>query len=330
MPKTQPPADVKASGLLAQARRDIEQLQRRPSGGAAAAPTWVYDEWTAAGTPVTTYPLSFIPTVDSIAVYLGGHWLRPSVDYTVNSLTGILTVSATLTAGDVISAHYTTDGGAGATPGPVTYVGSATRSSSNIGSTSTAGTLTLPGGISDNDYILLGVTADDAAATMITPTGFSLLLGPTVASSGVGPKLWVFYRVGAAADSGASVSLSFGGTINNWSALARVYNGATTFDAQAIQGNGASASTTIAIPGLTLFNTGDLLVSFYAFVTTNGSATLLTPATYGNFASVSPSFSPFVTTGSGDVTASGTTDNTNAAGCTVAVTSVAAKIAFVQ
>jgi len=68
------------------------------------------DTFTVAASPSTTYTLTYPPLADSLNLSVNGLELEEGVDYTVNTVTDVVTISETLKTDDLITADYWTTG----------------------------------------------------------------------------------------------------------------------------------------------------------------------------------------------------------------------------
>lgn len=92
--------------------QDILAQLRRLRGAVAASvqePIWEDDTFTISGSGDTAHTLSWIPYGINVAL-LNGLGLVEGTDYTADYTTGVVTLSTTLTAGDVLHVRYVTTG----------------------------------------------------------------------------------------------------------------------------------------------------------------------------------------------------------------------------
>lgn len=105
------------TGIIAEMRAELARLRRGFT--AAQSPMWEYQDWVLTGTPPTsTYTLNYLPYGIN-HVSLNGLTAREGVDYTIDYAAGVLTFTATKTAGDILSISYVTTGDLTAASGVV-------------------------------------------------------------------------------------------------------------------------------------------------------------------------------------------------------------------
>lgn len=126
------------AGLMKASRRTTAAV------GATQMPTWTSDRFVVASTPATTYQLTSIPYGINVLARTATGGTTSAVfaegtDYTVDYSTGIVTVSATLAASDVIYVSYVTTDDLTALSGP-SITGTITDTFNRADSTTTLGT----------------------------------------------------------------------------------------------------------------------------------------------------------------------------------------------
>lgn len=190
------------TGIIAEMRAELARLRRGFT--AAQSPIWEYQDWVLTGTPPTsTYTLTYLPYGIN-HVSLNGLSAREGTDYTMDYSTGILTFSATKTAGDVLSISYVTTGDLTAAAGPVdggqpTFIAVNTATSAGF---VTSVAVTIPAAAQTGDLLVLAASMR-GTQTFDTPSGWTL--GQSN-SDGV-QRVHGWYRICQASDPGTSVTV---------------------------------------------------------------------------------------------------------------------------
>lgn len=187
---------------------------------------------------------------------------------------------------------------------PTAFVGSARAVGTGASNSITLPTWT----VGSNDWIYICAASDVDTDTFATPTGYTLIHGPTKATTGQAPVVYVWRKQAAGGDSAASVTISRTGS-GAWSAQARVYSATTGTDASGIQGNGAAANN-MPLPSLSPSNPNEMEVGFWAWYDSSGAGNgaFLAPAGWSNQDGQSPIQPPYISVHGMDSVNSGTTE----------------------
>lgn len=175
--------------IIADLMREVRRLSSRHTTTSVRG--W-HDEFTAAATPATDYPLTYLPDDGTCELALNGEVLKEGTDYTCDYDTGLVAVTATQVAGDHLTFRYLiTDYLVAAslpedTIPPIGFTGVNTGRPINVASLS-SGSSSAAG---DGDWIVQWVMYPNAMTWAIdSPSGWSQLQ-KTVGTS-ITTELWV-------------------------------------------------------------------------------------------------------------------------------------------
>lgn len=257
---------VTHTGYTIELRERTKRRGARPSVGQVRGG---HDLFVVAGTPLTTYSLTYIPVDGTCELVLNGSKLREDTDYTCDYDTGIVTVAASLSGGDDLSARYLkTDWlvarslppDVGISPG-LFIAGAGSGNSSNSASVS------IPGSRATGDLMIYAVLLFDMTALTTPPSGWT--------HEGSDTHLAVYSKISDGTETTVTAGLS--GSVG-WAAEVQVYRGDGIRIASSAFGPSATTTTTCTLP--TAAVSGDpLLVGIWGGIKSfSGSISLTPPA----------------------------------------------------
>lgn len=157
---------------------------------------------------------------------------------------------------------------------------------SNVSSLS----ITIPATAQIGDVAVLNCAGTNTTQTLTTPTGWTLQDNSTLGSG----QTWLFTKTLVSGDPGASVSLTWSGTVRP-SAAMRVYSGVTLTGATFVNTQVGTAGTSFTVPSMTSVPAGaniDVAVSGRAAFAVADSASFPSPYTAAGSAATAITSSP--------------------------------------
>lgn len=164
-----------------------DQRRRKNASAASRAYLWEFDKFTISGSSDTAHTLTYLPYgVNNVALN-GVVLLQDGTDVSVNYTTGVVTLAAAPTAGDVLTVSYVTTGELKVLSGPVDYGSVGTPADFQIisnGATLGASPPTVTTGDQYVAWVETGRTYNDVTAVVTGSSTLTLCCSVTNVNSG--------------------------------------------------------------------------------------------------------------------------------------------------